>query len=97
MDIVDKLEKVAGALQLIEELLDKTQAKHSPKLQRLFKRVHSMEKARVAMKQVQQVQELLQAGQNRSLSENILPDNILPVLLMLLSNLSAAESPAEQS
>lgn len=93
MDIVDKLEKVAGAIKLIEEFMDKTQVKQSPKIRRLFKGIQSMEKARLALKQAQQVQELMQVGgKTRNIAGNLQADNLIPVLLLLLNNLSAPES-----
>ncbi len=94
MDIVDKLEKVAGAIKLIEEFMDKTNVKQSPKMKRLFRGIQSVEKARLALKQAQQVQELMQAGgKSRNIAGNLPADNLIPVLLLLLNNLSVPEAP----
>ena len=93
MDLVNKLEKTAGIIKLIEEFMATTQMKQSPKMKRLFKGFQSMEKARLALKQAQQVQELMQTGEkNRSIAGNLPADNLIPVLLLLLNNLSTPES-----
>jgi len=93
MDIVNKLEKAAGAIKLIEEIMAKTQLKQSPKMKLLFKGIQSIEKAHLALKQAQQVQELIQTGdKNRNIAGNLQAENLIPVLLLLLNNLSTPES-----
>lgn len=92
MRITEKLEKIAGTVKIIEELMDKTQATQSPKVQRLFKGIQTVEKAHSAMKQAQQVQDLLHVGKDR-----VSTDNALPLLLLLLNSLSTLETPEEEA
>lgn len=91
MKIIEKLEKIAATVKIIEELADKIQTTQSPKVQRILKGMHTVEKAHSAMKQAQQVQDLLHAGKNRDSA-----DNALPLLLLLLNSLATADNPEEE-
>lgn len=97
MKIIEKLDKLAGTLKLVEELMSKTQASQSPKLQRIFKGVQSMEKVHSTLKQAQQMQELLQVGKNNSLFENASLDTALPLILLLLNILPPSENAEENT
>ncbi len=96
MKILDKMEKLANTIKLFEGIIDTTQTSQSPKLQRLFKGIQSVEQVHTAMKQAQQVQELLQIGKNRKPAEKSSLDNAMPLLLFLLNNLITSDTPAEE-
>lgn len=98
MKILEKLDKLAGTIKILEELMNTTQTSQSPKLQRIFKGIQSVEKAHSAMKQAQQVQELMQLGKNRtSLSGNASVESVVPLLMFLLNNLATPEASEEET
>lgn len=91
MRVIEKLEKIAGTVKIIEEIMDNKQTTQSPRVQRLLKGIQTVEKAHSAMKQAQQVQDLLHGGKN-----HISTDNALPLLLLLLNNFTALETSEEE-
>lgn len=92
MGIGEKMEKIADMLKVIEEIINKSNTTRSPKLERILKGIQSVEIAHSALKQAQQVQELLQLGKDRTILNNISADNALPLLLLLFNVLSAPEA-----
>lgn len=91
MKILEKMEKLANTVKLLEGIIDTTQVSQSPRLQRLFKGIQSMEQVHSAMTQAQQIQELFQIGKDRNPLGKSTLDNVMPLLLFLFNNLNTTE------
>jgi signal recognition particle GTPase len=94
MNIFAKLEKITDKIKMVENLMSQTETIKSSRVDRIFKGIHSMEKANSAVKQAQQVQSLMQTTKGRKLQNN--PADILPFLLFLLNNLPVINTNTEE-